>query len=308
MNYKDVLKSVFCENRGYNRKKLYLHQILIAEFCTLNYLYTIILQPNIFVNNEIFYIFACYSKYMNIATTYKLANAYITSNPVPVKESVMWSRLRQGKKKNLFASVRRGVYMPVEIDNKFIIGCNAVQDGVLAYHSALEYYLLQTQEFNEMYIHSTQNFRPFEYLGETYSYKKLKFLNNVVEINDSSGYALRVTSISQTLVDCMYNINLAGGIEELMYALAECPADGIVEEELLHCLELYDNKSLWQRAGFLFSIFQKKLHLSDDFFRKCKRAMGNNQSYIINPYFCNSFDKEWNLCIPDNLQAQIKVL
>jgi len=40
----------------------------------------------------------------------------------------------------------------------------------------------------------------------------------------------------------MYNINLAGGIEELMYALAECPADGIVEEELLHCLELYDNK------------------------------------------------------------------
>ncbi len=245
---------------------------------------------------------------MNIATTYKLANAYITSNPIPVKESVMWSRLRQGKKKNLLASVRRGVYMPVEIDNKFIIGCNAVQDGVLAYHSALEYYLLQTQEFNEMYIHSTQNFRPFEYLGETYSYKKLKFLNNIVEINDGTGYVLRVTSISQTLVDCMYNINLAGGIEELMYALAECPADDIVEEELLHCLELYDNKSLWQRAGFLFSMFRKKLHLSDNFFRKCKMAMGNNQSYIINPYFCNSFDKEWNLCIPDNLQAQIKVL
>ena len=35
-------------------------------------------------------------------------------------------------------TVRRGVYMPVEIDNKFIIGCNAVEDGVLAYHSALE--------------------------------------------------------------------------------------------------------------------------------------------------------------------------
>lgn len=159
-----------------------------------------------------------------------------------------------------------------------------------------------------MYIHSTQNFRPFEYLGENYSCKKLKFLNNVVELNDSSGYALRVTSISQTLVDCMYNINLAGGIEELMYALAECPADGIVEEELLLSLELYDNKRLWQRAGFLFSIFRKKLHLSDDFFRKCKMAMGNNQSYIINPFFCNSFNKEWNLCIPDNLQAQIKVL
>lgn len=41
---------------------------------------------------------------MNVATTYKLTNAYITSNPIPVKESDwMWSRLRQGKKKNLGA-------------------------------------------------------------------------------------------------------------------------------------------------------------------------------------------------------------
>ena len=69
---------------------------------------------------------------MNITATYKLANAYMNTQPAPVKESVMWSRLRQGKRKNLLALVRRGVYMPVDIDNKFVIGCNAVQDGVLA--------------------------------------------------------------------------------------------------------------------------------------------------------------------------------
>lgn len=245
---------------------------------------------------------------MDIYGTYSLADAYLTPQSTPVKESVMWSRLRQGKKKNLLALVRRGVYMPVGIDNKFVIGCNAVQDGVLAYHSALEYYLLQTQEFNELYIHSSQNFRTFEYLGETYSYKKLKFLHNVIKTVDSSGYALRVTSLSQTLVDCMYNINLAGGIEELMYALSECPINGICENDLLKCLELYGNKSLWQRAGFLFSMFNHRLNLSEVFFTKCKSSMGNNQSYIINPYFCNSYNKEWNLCIPDNLQTQLKNL
>lgn len=245
---------------------------------------------------------------MNITATYTLANAYLNSLPTPIKESVMWSRLRQGKKKKLLALVRRGVYMPVDIDNKFVIGCNAVQDGVLAYHSALEYYLLQTQEFNELYIHSSQNFRSFEYLGETYSYKKLKFLHNPIVKTDNSGYTLRVTSLSQTLVDCIYNINLAGGIEELMYALMDCCPNDINEKDLLKCLELYGNKSLWQRAGFLFSMFNQRLCLSEDFFKKCKSAMGHNQSYIINPYFCNSFSKEWNLCIPDNLQAQIKVL
>lgn len=245
---------------------------------------------------------------MNIATVYNSANAYIASDSTSVKESVMWSRLRQWKKKNLLASVRRGVYMPIEINNKFIIGCNAVPDGVLVYHSALEYYLLQTQEFNEMYIHSAHGFRSFEYLGETYSYKCLKIQNNILEKEDNSGYMLRVTSVSQTLIDCMYNINLAGGIEELMYALAECPEEEIKEDEILQCLELYNNKSLWQRAGFLFSMFSAKFHLSEDFFHKCKTAMGKNQSYIINPYFCNDFDKEWNLCIPDNIRNQIKIL
>ena len=245
---------------------------------------------------------------MNIAATYKLAEAYINSTKPPVKESVMWSRLRQGKKKKLLASVRRGVYLPVGIDNKFVIGCNAVDDGVLAYHSALEYYLLQTQEFNEMYIHSSKSFRTFAYLGETYLYKKLKFVDNVIETADDSGYVIRVTSLSQTLIDCMYNIGLAGGIEELMYALAECRADDVVEDELLHCLERYASKSLWQRAGFLFSLFKDKYHLSEGFFNKCKKSIGNNESYIINPYFCNSFDKEWNLCIPDNLRSQIKVI
>ena len=106
----------------------------------------------------------------------------------------------------------------------------------------------------------------------------------------------------------MYNINLAGGIEELMYALSECPANEICENDLLKCLELYGNKSLWQRAGYLFSLFNHRFKLSDYFFKKCKSSMGNNQSYLINQYFCNSFNKEWNLCIPDNLKAQLKVI
>lgn len=243
---------------------------------------------------------------MDISTTYQLANAYINARPAPVRESVMWSRLRQGKKKKQLNLIRRGVYMPAELDNKFIIGCNAVQDGILVYHSALEYYLLQTQEFNELYIHSPQAFRQFEYRGEAYSYRKLKFLGCIEEIIDESRYAVRVTSVSRTLVDCIYNISLAGGLEELLYALAECPTNKVNESEILNCLELYGNKSLWQRAGFLFSRFNGRLRLSDDFFQKCRMAMGNNQSYLINPYFCNSFNKDWNLCIPDNLQVQIK--
>ena len=87
---------------------------------------------------------------MNILETYTLANAYLTSRLPHVKESVMWSRVRQGKKKNILALVRRGVYLPVEINNKFINFCNAVKAGVISYHSSLVYYLLQTPGFKAM--------------------------------------------------------------------------------------------------------------------------------------------------------------
>ena len=219
----------------------------------------------------------------------------------------MWSRLRQAKKKNVLSLVRKGVYLPTDIENKFVIGCNAVDSGVICYHSALEYYLLQTQEFNELFIHSDKAFRSFEYLGERYSYKKLKFLYKPVYVSPYPSYSICVTSLSQTLVDCIYNINLAGGIEELIYALSECNASNISEKEVLACLKLYNNKSLWQRAGFLFSVFGTHLGFSDNFFEACKSKMGNNQSYLINPYFCNSFNKEWNLCIPSDIKNQVKI-
>ena len=34
--------------------------------------------------------------------------------------------------------------------------------------------------------------------------------------------------------------------------------------------------------------------------------MGKTTSYLINPYHCDSFDRDWNICIPGKLLSQIK--
>lgn len=245
---------------------------------------------------------------MNPDFSYSKAAPYIDRQKYPLKESVMWSRLHRAKKNGTLALVRKGVYLPSDIQNKFVIGCNAVADGILVYHSALEYHLLQTQEFNELYISSSVAFRSFVYNGEMYSYKKHKFTLNPLIIDNESDYSIRVTSLEQTLIDCIYNINLGGGLEEVMYALAECPADKLSESAILECLELYGNKSLWQRAGYLFGMMNRHFQFSESFFEKCKSKIGKNQSYLINPFFCNAFDKEWNLCIPSNISTQLKAI
>lgn len=115
-----------------------------------------------------------------------------------------------------------------------------------------------------------------------------------------------MTSLSQTIIDCLYNINLAGGLEELLYAISELDPKGIREKDMLYCLKLYKSKSLYQRAGFVLSHFKETLGLSDSFFETCKTGMGKNTSYLVNPYYCDSFSKEWNLCIPENVMKQIQ--
>lgn len=62
---KSTLNSVFCKNWRYNRKNLYLAPILTSNFCICQCFSKTISQNsilNIIINNEIFCIFACYSK------------------------------------------------------------------------------------------------------------------------------------------------------------------------------------------------------------------------------------------------------
>lgn len=216
------------------------------------------------------------------------------------------SRLYNWKKKGLISHIRKGVYLPVDIQNNFQIACNSVQDGCLSYHTALEYYLLHTQAFNWLYIHSTSPFREFTHLNEKFIYKPLKFIHKPLIDKGQSDFPITVTSLNQTIIDCIYNIGLAGGLEELLYALAETESPLINEEEMLKCLQLYDFKSLYQRAGYLLSHFKDTLKLSDSFFYTCKEEMGQNVSYLISPDYCDSFSKEWNICAPKNVMKEIQ--
>ena len=140
------------------------------------------------------------------------------------------------------------------IENEYAAGCARVSCGCVAYHGALQYYALQTQQFNTIYLHSDKRFRPFVIDGVAYEYHPLKFTYNVVISKDPEGNPIAVTSLSQTMVDCIRHIDLAGGLEELLYALASISYGQLKEKDMLICLEAYDNASLWSRTGYLLSL------------------------------------------------------
>lgn len=214
------------------------------------------------------------------------------------RKSRLYNRTRRG----LLSHVRKGVYVPSFLTDKFMIACNAVENGCLVYHSALEYYALHTQSFNWMYVHSTTPFRAFEHLNETYIYKPVNYLINPHVDLSNEEYPIRVTSLNQTIIDCIRHIDLAGGLEELTNALDWIGLGKLDEAEMMQCLDAVPSKSVYQRAGYLLSIYKDQIGLSDDFFHHCKVRIGNNVSYLSPDEDCNAYDKYWKICVPKTIK------
>ena len=191
------------------------------------------------------------------------------------------------------------------ISNEYAAGCARVSGGCVAYHGALQYYALQTQQFNTIYLHSDKRFRPFVIDGVAYEYHPLKFTFNVVISKDPDGNSIAVTSLSQTVVDCIRHIDLAGGLEELLYALSSITYGQLNERDMLVCLEAYDNASLWSRTGYLLSLFQSSIGVDDKFLNICRIKGSGVKNKLTDGDKALKFIPRWNLFVPKDIGNMI---
>lgn len=191
------------------------------------------------------------------------------------------------------------------IENEYAAGCARVSGGCVAYHGALQYYALQTQQFNTIYMHSDKRFRPFVIDGVSYEYHPLKFTYNIVISKDPDGNPIAVTSLSQTVVDCIRHIELAGGLEELLYALSSISSGQLKEKDLMVCLEAYDNASLWSRTGYLLSLFQGTNGIGQRFLDTCRMKGSGVKNKITSGDKALKFVPKWNLFAPKDMGNMI---
>lgn len=133
----------------------------------------------------------------------------------------------------------------------------------------------------------------------------MKFTYNTLASNSMDGTPFFVTSLSQTIVDCIRHIDLAGGLEELMYALSSLGSGQLNERDLLVCLEAYDNASLWSRVGYLLSLHQDRLALSDRFLNTCRLKGSGVKSRITSGDQPLDYLHGWKLSVPRNLGTMI---
>jgi predicted transcriptional regulator of viral defense system len=199
--------------------------------------------------------------------------------------------------------IRRDLYAATDLANKativtkFEIGSNVSPASYIAYHAALEYHGLATQIFNRIYVADIKRFTDFEFEGISYIFCQSNTDEGIVHPPFNS--LLKVTDVERTIIDCLDNIGLAGGLEELVLALSLV---GLVKENLLlNYMEAYNKQVLYQKAGFILSYFREKFRLSDNFFAECRSKISKSVRYLTDDGNSTVFFKEWKLYAPENI-------
>ncbi len=209
-------------------------------------------------------------------------------------------------KSNDIKKVRNGLYVALDnqgytISSKYEIASKISSDSFVGFHSALEYYGVANQVTNEVIVCSTKRFRNFEFEDIEYVSKVDKHTFDVVYLKSAG---IRISSLERTIIDCIDNVNFAGGIEEILNALDQIKV--LDEFKLINVLDMYNEVLLYQKVGYILEQFKEELNLSDDFFKHCQSKLTNQIKYFLNDDYKNiGYNQKWKLMAPKNLKSHL---
>lgn len=210
--------------------------------------------------------------------------------------------LQSYKKAGYIVSIRRNLYAAVDLAsgevlaNRYEIGSSVNHGAFISHHAALEYHGVANQAFYTVTVSSAERFTDFEFDGITYVQYAPKTMSGVIV--PPMMPLVSVTDIDRTVIDCLYDIPRAGGLEELLEALRLIPT--LHEDALLKYLKEYDQIYLWQKAGFILQHFASAFKLSTQFFEICKSNIHERKKHLTD-FGETVYYPEWKLYAPKNL-------
>lgn len=210
-------------------------------------------------------------------------------------------------KRGTYVKIRNNLYALIDpstndiYSTRFEIASNITNTSFICYHSALEYYGIANQVFNDITVGTLTKFNNFTFNDIEFHYKSSK---NIDFVDYVVREEIRVTSLERTIIDCIDDINLSGGVEEVLNALEQIKY--LNEGKLLEILMIYNKMFLYQKVGYLFEIYNFQLKLSNNFFDTCKSNLTSKVNYFLKDEFDNLYlNRDWNLFVPQNIRSRI---
>jgi len=210
--------------------------------------------------------------------------------------------------------VHRGYYAGVPLEyldknyevDRYVLGHKVSnRDGAFAYHSALELHGVAHSDFNTIYYLRPKPLRPFEFQNIEYRYltsQKMFGIKNVIR----EGVYIPVTDRERTFLDCVRRPDHCGGLEEVLKSIGTFHS---LDYALLKTyLEKFGEQSLRQKIGYILSLLEDEMKVSEWLLRDLRKSIKNKIYYLLpqSKEGSGRIVNEWNLIVPKNIDEVMR--
>lgn len=152
--------------------------------------------------------------------------------------------------------IEKGKYVTRTFRNEYVISNYLVEDGVVAYWTALNLHGLTEQFPNTIFVQTTKQKKHKTIFGVRYQFVKIQAEKMMGIITQGYGnHQFRMTGVEKTIVDCFHLPQYSGGFSELLYALNKAK---ISSTKLTESAKAVNNIAVIKRLGFLIELLEKE--------------------------------------------------
>lgn len=158
--------------------------------------------------------------------------------------------------KKILSRIERGKYCRPSFRDEKVIGTRLVEDGAIAYWSALNLHGLTEQFPNTIFIQTTKVKPQKEVFGVSYQFVKITSSKRTGIIKEGFGnHSYFITDIEKTIVDCFDLPQHSGGFAELIRAF---DSEKLSSEKMIEYCKAVNNMAATKRLGYLAELLEKK--------------------------------------------------
>lgn len=158
--------------------------------------------------------------------------------------------------KKILSRIERGKYCRSTFRNEKVIGTRLVEDGAVAYWSALNLHGLTEQFPNSVFIQTTKTKTPKQVFGVTYQFVKITPAKRTGIVKEGFGnHSYAITNVEKTIVDCFDLPQHSGGYAELIRAFDTAKLSA---EKMIEYCRTVNNQAVTKRIGYLTELLDKK--------------------------------------------------
>ena len=196
-------------------------------------------------------------------------------------------------KNKIIIRLENGKFVRHNFRDKFVIGSFLVEDGIIAYWSALNYYGLTERFPNTVFVQTTKKKSSKEIFGIKYQFVKLSQSKMCgMQSLGFGNHVFKITDVEKTILDCFDFPQYSGDFADLIKAVEKAKMN---ENKLIEYSKKMRNNACTKRLAYIIAATGKPKF--EKFLNYAKSQLTNTYDYFdVFGEKSGKYISEWKLC------------